>query len=97
MNRPESLEDNNLLAFRPFKAWKITDKDGDGVEDNVKLSSAQLDEFYKPMVFGAFTEDTYNTHHGNLPGQKQREWDEKQSAPNDTYTIAKRNWNRFGN
>ena len=54
INGPEDLE---LLAFsrefRPFKAKAIYDLDGDGVEDNMKLTSDQLDEFYKPNVFGA--------------------------------------------
>ena len=40
MGAPESLEEGNLVSLRPFKAWKITDADGDGVEDNLKLSSA---------------------------------------------------------
>lgn len=96
LTSPEALRENNLLEFRPFKAWKITDADGDGVEDNVKKTATQLDEFYKPNVHFPL-EDLYNTHHGNLPGHVQREWDEKQKAPEDTYSITKRNWNRYGN
>jgi hypothetical protein len=90
MTSPDSL---TLLQFKP---WKITDADGDGVEDNVHKDQYQLDKFREP-VFGVPVEDLNNTHHGNLPGHVQREFDLKQSAPVDSYTITKRNWNRFGN
>jgi len=93
MNRPEALEDNNLLEFRP---WRIRDEDGDGVEDNVHKTFWELDRFNKPAVFMPL-EDLHNTHHGNLPGHVQEEWNLKQSAPEDTYSITKRNWNRYGN
>ena len=54
INGPEDLE---FLSFsrdyRPFKAKAIYDADGDGIEDNIKMTSEQLDDFYKPNVFGA--------------------------------------------
>lgn len=55
------------------KGWhgrRITDLDGDGVEDNESLTHDQLDEFYDPLVFG-IAEDINNTRHGNLPGHVQ--------------------------
>jgi hypothetical protein len=45
----------------------ITDKDGDGVEDNVKLSHHELDKFTKPFVYGD-VEEMHNTRNGELPG-----------------------------
>jgi hypothetical protein len=46
---------------------KINDADGDGVEDNVKKTQAELDRFRKP-VFGAAVDDLHNTKPGELPG-----------------------------
>ena len=73
MDRPEA---SDLLQFRPkvFKPWRINDADGDGVEDNVHKTFYELDEFYKPNVYVPL-EDLHNTHHGNLPGHVQKEWD----------------------
>lgn len=70
---PEDLE--FLQTGKTRKAWKrrILDEDGDGIEDNVKFSHDELDEFYDPLVFGV-AEDINNTHHGNLPGHKQLEF-----------------------
>jgi len=50
---------------------RITDADGDGVEDNEAWANdfAHLDKFYIPAVFGS-AEEMYNTHHGNLPGHR---------------------------
>ena len=93
MDGPEA---NDLLQYRPFKAWRITDEDGDGVEDNQKRTFWELDRFNKPNRFFPL-EDLHNTHHGNLPGHVQKEWDLKQGAPEDHYTLTKRNWNRYGN
>ena len=45
----------------------IYDEDGDGIEDNMKLTSEELDKFYKPNRFFP-TEYVYNTRHGGLPG-----------------------------
>lgn len=73
VNGPEDLE---LLGFsrefRPFKKTAIYDADGDGIEDNMKLSSEQLDAFYKPNFFGAPIEHIFNTRHGNLPGERNK-------------------------
>lgn len=65
------------------KGWhgrRITDMDGDGVEDNEKFSHDTLDEFYDPLVFGV-SEDINNTHHGNLPGHKQLWFTLSESEP----------------
>jgi hypothetical protein len=43
------------------------DKDGDGVQDNVKKTQKELDAHRKP-VFGDMVNDIHNTRHGNLPG-----------------------------
>ena len=51
----------------------MLDEDGDGIEDVIKFSHDDLDEFYEPLVFGV-AEDINNTHHGNLPGHKQLEF-----------------------
>ena len=59
---------------------RIYDADGDGVEDNVAKTSSELDEFYDPAVYG-WVEDLQNTHHGNMPGHVQREFDLKESEP----------------
>ena len=73
INSPEDLDLIQLQKTR--KAWKrrITDMDGDGVEDNIKFSHDELDEFYDPLVFGV-AEDINNTRHGGLPGHRQLEF-----------------------
>ena len=58
--------------FRPFKPTAKYDIDGDGVEDNMKLDSEELDKFYLPNVYGAPIEHIYNTRHGNLPGERNK-------------------------
>jgi len=79
---PEDLD--FLQTTKTRKAWRrrITDADGDGIEDNVKFSHDELDEFYDPLVFGV-AEDLHNTHHGNLPGHKQMEFTLGQGEPKD--------------
>ena len=52
---------------------RIYDLDGDGVEDNVKRTRDELDDFYYPNRFGDAGDDVYNTHHGNLPGHLRLE------------------------
>jgi len=73
VNGPEDLE---LLGFsrefRPFKPTAIYDADGDGIEDNMKMSSEALDKFYMPNVYGAPIEHIFNTRHGNLPGERNK-------------------------
>ena len=59
---------------------RIYDKDGDGVEDNVEKTSAELDEYYDPAVYG-WVEDLQNTHHGNMPGHISMEFDLAESEP----------------
>ena len=75
----------------------ITDKDGDGVEDNIYWVSSEYDKFYKPAVFG-ISEDIYNTHHGNLPGHRQAEHDAIESEPSMNPTVLIKNdyWNKLG-
>ena len=81
---PEDLEFLGLqtTATKTKKAWKrrITDEDGDGIEDMVKFNHDELDEFTDPLVFGV-AEDINNTHHGNLPGHKNLEFTMNQGEP----------------
>ena len=72
---PEDLDFLGLETTKTRKAWKrrITDADGDGIEDNIKFSHDELDEFYDPLVFGV-AEDINNTRHGGLPGHRQLEF-----------------------
>jgi hypothetical protein len=90
INSPEDLE---LIGFsseyRPFKPVAITDLDGDGVADNVKLSSEELDKFYKPNVYGAEIQYIYNTRHGNLPGERDKWFYDKQAEYPNTYDVVK--------
>ena len=51
---------------------EIYDEDGDGVEDNVKKTYEELDDFYWPNNFNS-ADEIYNTHHGNLPGHVRAE------------------------
>lgn len=81
---PEDLEqltitDNNFSQLK----WErgnneIYDADGDGVEDNVSdgWQSWKFDKFYLPAVFHE-VEDINNTHHGNLPGMLQKEFEDE--------------------
>ena len=64
---------------------KIYDLDGDGVEDNVKRSRDELDDFYYPNRFGDAGDDIYNTHHGNLPGHVRLEEYEMPPKQNNLY------------
>ena len=72
---------------------RIYDEDGDGIEDNRIDTHDELDKFYLPNVFGV-AEDLHNTHHGNLPGHVQREFDLGEGEPADTYTLVKDSWQR---
>ena len=56
--------------FQNKGVYKITDKDGDGVEDNVKKTREELDRHYIPAVFGSDIDDIHNTHQGTLPGHR---------------------------
>jgi hypothetical protein len=86
------LEDATLLMWTRG-GNRIYDADGDGVEDNIHKTHDELDEYYIPAVFGQ-AEDIYNTHHGNMPGHVQKEFDLLEPEPKDTYSIAKKDWVR---
>jgi len=92
---PDALNDVVYLqsGWR-LGANRIYDEDGDGVEDNTHKSFFELDEFYYPAVFGA-AEDLHNTHHGNLPGHTQREFDVTETEPVDHYSLVRENWTRL--
>lgn len=80
---PEDLVMLQVEASKKGKGWhgrRITDMDGDGIEDNEKYDHDTLDEFYDPLVFGV-AEDINNTRHGNLPGHKQLWFTETQVDP----------------
>ena len=83
--------------YRPFKKTTIYDEDGDGVEDNQHLTHDQLDAFYLPNVYGAAIEHIFNTRHGNMPGELNKYFYDKQSEPEDNYGTVSRSWNRLGN
>ena len=55
-----------------FIQREITDKDGDGVEDNVYYKHHELDKFYKPAVYRT-AEEMHNTRNGELPGHHLKE------------------------
>ena len=63
--------DESLLQWKPRR---IYDADGDGVEDNTHKTYNELDDFYWPNQFGV-VDEINNTHHGNLPGHVNMEWD----------------------
>lgn len=90
INGPEEL----VMLEQQWKPRIIFDEDGDGIEDNRHDTHDELDKFYLPAVFGV-AEDLHNTHHGNLPGHIQREFEEREVEPKDTYTIIKDDWVRF--
>ena len=70
---------------------EIYDADGDGIEDNIRFNHDDLDEFYIPAVFGV-AEDLFNTHNGEMPGHVQKDFDDTQTEPKDTYSIVNRPW-----
>jgi len=39
----------------------------------------------------------YNTRHGNLPGELNKYFYDKQSEPEDNYDTVSKSWNRLGN
>ena len=65
---------------------RITDEDGDGVEDNVHKTQEELDRFRK-MVFGAETEDMHNTRNGELPGHHRADDHPEPSSPGANFEI----------
>ena len=59
-----------LFQKRNNPIHKITDADGDGVEDNVHKTHEELDRFYHPAAFSVDIDDIHNTHQGTLPGHR---------------------------
>ena len=78
----QSTSQNGVLRAR-----RITDEDGDGVEDNEHKTRSELDRFYIPAVFGV-VEDIHNTHHGNLPGHTRLEEEEKEPESKPVWTAS---------
>jgi len=72
---------------------EIYDADGDGVEDNVQYTHAELDNFFFPTVFNT-AEDVYNTRHGNYPGHRQKEFYDDQSPP-ESMELVKGPWKKW--
>jgi len=72
-----------------YEPRKINDADGDGVEDNVKKTQAELDRFRKP-VFGDASHDMHNTKHGDLPGHTRAGEDTEPATahPNGATKVA---------
>ena len=61
------------------------DADGDGVEDNVRLTHKELDRFLKPNAFGP-VKDIYNTHGGWYPGHRRFDEEPKEPVYQSAYT-----------
>lgn len=93
--QPEEISFLQTDVSKSKKGWhgrKITDADGDGIEDNVALDHYELDEFYDPLVFGV-AEDVHNTRHGNLPGHNQLWFTESLNEPaNHRQDIVQKPW-----
>ena len=68
-----------------YKPRRITDKDGDGVEDNVHLTHKELERFTNPKVFGPVN-DIHNTHGGWYPGHRRLEEEPSEPKYHDAYT-----------
>ena len=91
------LDSSSVVQAVNWKRGKnrIYDSDGDGVEDNVDKTSSELDEYYDPAVYG-WVEDLQNTHHGNMPGHIQREFDIAESEPKyHNADLVQRDWVRW--
>ena len=56
-----------MLQLSDMTGRRIIDEDGDGVEDNVHKTQAELDRF-RQKVFGSEVDDLHNTRNGELPG-----------------------------
>ena len=80
-------------ADGPF-GQPIYDEDGDGIEDNSKLTHDALDKFYIPNRFHP-TEHVYNTRHGGLPGERQKYFFDQQKEYEDGYKIIKHDWKKW--
>merc|ERR1712070_445523 len=89
------LQINDQMRFVPEGAQetvdiqvdrRITDEDGDGVEDNVHKTQEELDRFRK-MVFGAETEDMHNTRNGELPGHHRADDHPEPTSPGANFEI----------
>ena len=71
------------------------DADGDGVEDNIDLNSGQIDRFIFPNVFSTAVQGIFNTRHGNMPGEKQAEFDETETEPEDKWMVVNHEWQKW--
>ena len=94
---PSDLEEFEMLqtgASWALNNNNIYDADGDGVEDNVKLSSEQLDNYFFPTAFNS-AEDIYNTRNGEYPGHLQKEYYDGQSTPTNTHELVKAEWKKW--
>ena len=60
-----------------YGTYDINDADGDGVEDNAKLSRDDVDNFFYPNMMGDAGMDTYNTRNGEQPGLVNKEFYDK--------------------
>ena len=93
INGPDDLM--LLQSSSSKKGWhgrRITDLDGDGVEDNVEMSADDLDKFYDPLVFRD-AEDVNNTRHTKLPGHGQLWFTETLTEPPvHAQTIVQDKW-----
>jgi len=67
---PKALMQTEFKPREKVVPRKIIDADGDGVEDNRKVSRKWLDKFGK-KIYGHEVDDIYNTHNGFLPGQER--------------------------
>ena len=96
INSPADLEQFEMLQLGSTWAAnknQIYDADGDGVEDNVKLSSSQLDNYFFPTVFNT-AEDIYNTRNGEYPGHLQKEFYDAQTVPGNR-ELVKAEWKKW--
>lgn len=93
--QPEDVSFLQTTLKKEGKGWhgrKITDADGDGIEDNVVIDHYDLDAYYDPLVFGV-AEDVHNTRHGQLPGHDQLWFTESLTEPiNHNQDIVQKPW-----
>lgn len=94
INNIRSPEDLSFIqtSKHGWHGRRITDMDGDGVEDNETLEADELDKYYDPLYFGD-ADDINNTRHGKLPGHKQMWFTESLvEPPVHAQTIVQDKW-----